>query len=202
MAGAQSFFIRREWIRAFLRVSLRGLPRVCVHFHIFLREVSVCTPHGSPKLCGFPVQRRVVEITTHVWVRCAPCVTRTVRVLCAACHARAVRALSPGFLRKAFTLSMTSSLKRGKRAHQPTRSTAKNYRDKFDTTDPQRQVETADTWPTLPVALLLPTAHPSPATARGAIASSVRWRTPTQGGPTSLAARVTPCECAWTGIIL
>ena len=69
---------------------------------------------------GLPI---LLDITTLVWVCCAPCVMRTVRVLCAAFHARAVHVLSPVFLGEAFTLSKTYFLKRAKRAHQPIRPT-------------------------------------------------------------------------------
>ena len=70
------FVFQREWTRAFLRVSLRGLPRC---------------------------------------------------------------ALSPGFHLERDVFSQAG--KTGPSAHQ---ARNENYRDKFDTTDPQRQVETTD----------------------------------------------------------
>ena len=86
---------------------------VYMHFLIFGREISARTSHGFPKLCGYPVQRRVGDISTHVWVRYASYVMHIVRVLCAVYHARAVHVISPGFLlRQAFTLNMTYFLKR------------------------------------------------------------------------------------------
>ena len=90
-------FLRTQDLDANRVFLLRGLPRVYVQFLNSGREISARASHGSPKLCGYPVQRRVADITTHVWVRCAPYVMRTARVLCVACHAPAVHALSPGF---------------------------------------------------------------------------------------------------------
>ena len=97
VACAQSSFFRWEWIRAFPGVSLRGLPRVYVQFHILCREISVRTSHGSPKLCGCRVQRRVADITTNVWVRSAPCGHAYGEcIMC--CVSRACRPCSvPGF---------------------------------------------------------------------------------------------------------
>ena len=70
----------------------------------FCREISVRAPHGSPKLCDFLASRETFVDNTQVWVRCASCVTDTLRMLCAALS-RVCRPCSvPGFQRKAFTL--------------------------------------------------------------------------------------------------